>query len=60
VFLALSYIFIIVHAISRKDTGSNSEEVIGFLYLLSPSSSTMARGSTQPLTEMSTRNLPGN
>jgi hypothetical protein len=30
-----------------------------FFNLPNPSSSTMALGSTQPLTEMSTRNLPG-
>jgi hypothetical protein len=36
-----------------------SDEVIGFLNLPNPCSRTMALGSTQPLTEMSTRNLPG-
>jgi hypothetical protein len=30
-----------------------------FFNWLNPSSRTMALGSTQPLTEMSTRNLPG-
>jgi hypothetical protein len=35
------------------------DEVIGFFYIPNPSSRTMALGSTQPLTEMSTRNLPG-
>jgi hypothetical protein len=35
------------------------DEVIGFFYWPNPSSRTMALGSTQPLTEMSTRNLPG-
>jgi hypothetical protein len=35
------------------------DEVIEFFSLPNPSSSTMALGSTQPLTEMSTRNLPG-
>jgi hypothetical protein len=39
--------------------GSNHDEVIGFSNLPSPSSRTMALGSNQPLTEMSTRNLPG-
>jgi hypothetical protein len=34
-------------------------EWIYFLNLPNPSSSTMVLGSTQPLTEMSTRNLPG-
>jgi hypothetical protein len=38
--------------------GSNPDEVIGFLKLVNPSSCTTALGSTQPLTEMSTRNLP--
>jgi hypothetical protein len=32
---------------------------VDFLNLSNPSSSTMALGSTQPLTEMSTRNFPG-
>jgi hypothetical protein len=35
------------------------DEVIGFFILHNLSSHTMALGSTQPLTEMSTRNLPG-
>jgi hypothetical protein len=35
------------------------EGVIGLFNLPNPSSRTMALGSTQPLTEMSTRNLPG-
>jgi hypothetical protein len=34
-------------------------EVIGFFNWPNPSSRTMALGSTQPLMEMSTRNLPG-
>jgi hypothetical protein len=33
---------------------------VDFFNLPNPSSRTMAQGSTQPLTEMSTRNLPGN
>jgi hypothetical protein len=32
---------------------------VDFLNLPKPSSPTMAQGSTQPLTEMSTRNFPG-
>jgi hypothetical protein len=32
---------------------------VDFFNLPNPSSRTMAPGSTQPLTEMSTRNLPG-
>jgi hypothetical protein len=47
------------YATSQKAAGSIPVEVIGFLNLPNPSSSTMALGSTQPLTEMSTRNLPG-
>jgi hypothetical protein len=39
--------------------GSIPNVVIGFFNLLNPSSCTMALGLTQPLTEMSTRNLPG-
>jgi hypothetical protein len=34
-------------------------EEVDFLNLPNPSSRTMALGSTQPLTKMSTRNLPG-
>jgi hypothetical protein len=34
-------------------------EVIAFFNSPNPSSRTVALGSTQPLTEMSTRNLPG-
>jgi hypothetical protein len=39
--------------------GSIPNEVIGFLNCYNPSNYTMSLGSTQPLTEMSTRNLPG-
>jgi hypothetical protein len=46
------------YATSRKVTGSNPDEV-DFLNLPNPSNRTMALGSTQPLTEMSTMNLPG-
>jgi hypothetical protein len=35
------------------------DEVIEFFNSHNPSSRTMALGSTQPLTEISTRNLPG-
>jgi hypothetical protein len=35
------------------------DEVIGFFTWPNPSSRSMALGSTQPLIEMSTRNLPG-
>jgi hypothetical protein len=43
------------YATSRKVAVSIPDEVIGFFSLPNPSSRTMA----QPLTEMSTRNLPG-
>jgi hypothetical protein len=39
--------------------GSISDYIIGFFSRPNASSRTMALGSTQPLTEMSTRNLPG-
>jgi hypothetical protein len=39
--------------------GSILDEVIGFFNRPNPSSRTIALGSNQPLTEMSTRNLPG-
>jgi hypothetical protein len=39
--------------------GSIPNEVIGFFTSSNPSSCTLALGLTQPLTEMSTRNLPG-
>jgi hypothetical protein len=38
--------------------GSIPHEIIGFLNLPNPFSCNMAMGSTQPLTEMSTRNIP--
>jgi hypothetical protein len=43
----------------RKVAGSIPDEVIGFFNWPNPSSRNMALGSTQPLTEMSTKNLPG-
>jgi hypothetical protein len=45
------------YAISRKVAGSSLDEV-DFFNLPNPSSRTIALGSTQSLTEMSTRNLP--
>jgi hypothetical protein len=42
-----------------KVAGPIPGETIGILILLNPSSSTMALESTQLLTQMSTRNLPG-
>jgi hypothetical protein len=47
------------YATSRKVVGSILNEVIGFFNWPNTSSRTMALGSTQPLTEMSTRNLLG-
>jgi hypothetical protein len=47
-----------MHA-NQKVAGSIRDDVIGFFSLPNPSSRTMALGSTQPLTEISTRNLPG-
>jgi hypothetical protein len=47
------------YATSRKVAGSTHDEVIWFFNWPNPSSRTMALGSTQPLPEMSTRNLPG-
>jgi hypothetical protein len=43
---------------ARKVAGSIPVEVTGLFNLPNPSRS-MALGSTQPLTQMSTRNLPG-
>jgi hypothetical protein len=39
--------------------GSIPDEVIGIFNWPIPSSHTVVQGSTQPLTEISTRNLPG-
>jgi hypothetical protein len=47
------------YATSQEVVGEILDEVIGFFSWPNPSSRTMALGSTQPLTEMSTRNLPG-
>jgi hypothetical protein len=44
---------------SRKVAGLIPDEVIGFFISPNPSSRTIVLGSTQPLTEMSTRNLHG-
>jgi hypothetical protein len=46
------------YATSRKVAGS-IPDVTGFFYWPNPSSRTMALGSTQPVTEMTTRNFPG-
>jgi hypothetical protein len=47
------------YATNRKVTGSIPDEVIRFFNWPNPSRPTMALGSTQPLTETSTKNLPG-
>jgi hypothetical protein len=47
------------YATSRKVAVSIPDEIIGFFNWPNPSSRTMALGSTQPLIEMSTKNLPG-
>jgi hypothetical protein len=47
------------YATSLKVAGSVPDEVVLFLNLPNPSSRTMVLGLTQPLTEMSTRNLLG-
>ena len=44
-------------ATSRKVAGSNPDGVTGIFQRRNPSGRTMALGSTQPLTEMSTRNI---
>jgi hypothetical protein len=58
--LVNAYLSIVTQTKSgRKVTISIPDEVIAFLNWPNPSSRTMALGSTQPLTEMSIRNLPG-
>jgi hypothetical protein len=47
------------YSASRKVGGSISDEVIGLVNWPTPSSPTMSVGSTQSLTEISTRNLRG-
>jgi len=44
-------------ATNRKVAGSISNGVTGIFHLYNPSDRTMALGSTQPLTEMSTRSI---
>jgi hypothetical protein len=44
-------------ATNRKVAGSNPDGVIGIFHWRNPSDRTMALGSTQPLTEMSTRRI---
>jgi hypothetical protein len=47
------------YATSLEVADSIPDEVIGCFNWPKPSSRTTAQGSTQPLTEMSTRNVPG-
>ena len=47
----------LVQALRRKVAGSIPDGVIGIFYWHNPSGRTMALGMTQPLTEMSTRNI---
>jgi hypothetical protein len=49
----------VLNATSRKVAVSILDEVVVFCNWPNPSSRPMALGSTQPSTEMSTRNLPG-
>jgi hypothetical protein len=56
--VARQYSWLRHYATSQRVAGSNPH-AIGFFNWPEPSSCIMALGSTQPLTEMSTRNLPG-
>jgi hypothetical protein len=65
---SLRYLLIRGHAVAqwlrhcatnRKVAGSISDGVTGFFHWHNPSGRTMALGSTQPLTEMSTGIFPG-
>jgi hypothetical protein len=47
------------YATSRKAAGQIPDEIIEFFNWPNPSSRNIILGSTQPLTEMSTWNLPG-
>jgi hypothetical protein len=47
------------YATSREVASSITDEVVELFNIFNSSSHTMALGSTQPLTEMSTMNLPG-
>jgi hypothetical protein len=52
-------VFLYFVATSRNIMDSIHDEAIGLFNLPNPFSRTIALVSTQPLTEMSTRNLPG-
>jgi hypothetical protein len=45
--------------ITEHDDSSPHPKFVKIHFNINPSSRTMALGSTQPLTEMSTKNLPG-
>ena len=47
----------LVEAASQKVAGSTRDRVFGIFHLHNPSGSTVTLGSTQPLTEISTRNI---
>jgi hypothetical protein len=51
------YLFDVYCATNRKVAGSIPDGVIGIFHLHNPSDRTMALGSTQPLTGMSTRSI---
>jgi hypothetical protein len=53
------YYWLMHYATSWKVTDSIPDHVIGFFNELNPSRGTMALRSTEPLTEMSTRNFSG-
>jgi hypothetical protein len=54
-----TYVCIRHYAMIRNMVGSIPDEVIQYFYSPNPFSSTVAQVLTQPLTDMSTRNLPG-
>jgi hypothetical protein len=56
---ARSSVFFMHYAARQKVAGSIPDEATGFFNVPNPASRTMALGSTQPLTEMSTRNCLG-
>jgi hypothetical protein len=47
------------HCVTSRKVAGSITDVIGFFNWPNPSNRTVALGSTQPLIEMSTRNLPG-
>ena len=47
----------VYYATNRQVAGSIPDDVIGIFHRHNPTRRTMALGSTQPLTEMSTRNI---